>query len=588
MHLKRLPSLACASFISALLSPSLVEGSSHTDSQHVKQVAIIGAGAAGSSTAYHLRKYAEQNDLAVNVTIFERTAHIGGRTLTVDVYDSPGQPVELGASIFVEVNRILYNATQEFNLTFTDPGADENGILGIWDGERFVYQQDSESWGWWNLAKLLWKYGTAPYYTRKLVQDTVATFLQLYEAPYFPFRSLSTRAFELGLAKITGVTGQQFLAANQLDGPFAHDIVQTSTRVNYASNLAYIHGLGTMVSMAPEGAVAVAGGNWQIFSQMVARSGAHISLNTSVTSISLEPGKESGSAAPKYGIQTTATGSKHGDTSAPTQYPVSFDSVVLAAPYQFSGITTDADLIQNPIDEIPYATLHVTLFASSFRFSPAFFNLEPGAKVPISVLTTLSADEEPKPGPEGAGKAGFFSATLVKVVTNPRTGGKEFVYKIFSPAKVTPAFLSSLLGVQVPETFTGSGAVAVDDVDPITWYHPTVFHPYPRELPRVTFQDPILRDGLYYTSGIESFVSTMETSALMGMNVARLIADDYLGIEHEAEGEGESSHDGPGDAAGVLFAQDQGQDQNVLAAQQEKVAEGYGRPADAAAEGSEL
>ena len=36
--------------------------------------------------------------------------------------------------------------------------------------------------------------------------------------------------------------------------------------------------------------------------------------------------------------------------------------------------------------------------------------------------------------------------------------------------------------------------------------------------------------GFYYTSGIESFISTMETSALMGMNVAQLIVDDHLDI----------------------------------------------------------
>jgi prenylcysteine oxidase/farnesylcysteine lyase len=33
---------------------------------------------------------------------------------------------------------------------------------------------------------------------------------------------------------------------------------------------------------------------------------------------------------------------------------------------------------------------------------------------------------------------------------------------------------------------------------------------------------------------MDSFISTMETNALMGMNVAQLIVDDYLNIlEHE-------------------------------------------------------
>lgn len=176
----------------------------------------LGAGAAGASTAYHLHKYAEEAGIAVNITIFEKSSRVGGRTLTVNAHDSLHSPVELGASIFVKVNHILWNATDDFNLSRINPGVDEKGLLGIWDGDSFVYTQDSESWGWWSLAKLFWKYGTAPYYVNNLVQQTVWTFLKLYEKPYFPFRSLTTRAFELDLVKVTGVTGTQFLAANKV------------------------------------------------------------------------------------------------------------------------------------------------------------------------------------------------------------------------------------------------------------------------------------------------------------------------------------------------------------------------------------
>jgi prenylcysteine oxidase / farnesylcysteine lyase len=217
-------------------------------------------------------------------------------------------------------------------------------------------------------------------------------------------------------------------------------------------------------------------------------------------------------------------------------YPVQFDAVVIATPHQFSNISHARDLFQHPIDDIPYVTLHVTLFATTLRFDPLFFDLEPGMETPISVLTTLGEDEKPRPGGAGVGKAGFFSATLIKTVTNPKTLGTEFVYKIFSPDKVTPQFLSRLLGVDIPDTFTGSSTKKAGGEDepadePISWYHAAVFHPYPQELPRVTFQDPILRQGLYYTSGMESFISTMETNALMGKNVARLIVDDYTGVK---------------------------------------------------------
>jgi prenylcysteine oxidase / farnesylcysteine lyase len=66
--------------------------------------------------------------------------------------------------------------------------------------------------------------------------------------------------------------------------------------------------------------------------------------------------------------------------------------------------------------------------------------------------------------------------------------------------------------------------------DAISWYYPHIWHSYPYELPRVTFEDPELGKGFYYTSGIESFISAMETSALMGKNVAQLIMDDFLGV----------------------------------------------------------
>ncbi|KAK6189326.1 hypothetical protein LQW54_013379 [Pestalotiopsis sp. IQ-011] len=536
------PSIRSSSLALLLSSFGAVAGHDATNHSPVKQVAIIGAGAAGSSAAYHLRKYADEEGIAVNITLFEKTERIGGRTLTVDAYDDPLQPVELGASIFVNVNHIMWNATLDFNLPLVEPGPDEDTLLGVWNGDEFVFEQDSTTSWWWDVAKLVWRYGTAPYYTRNLVRETVATFLQLYEEPHFPFRSLTTRVYELGLHKITGLTGQQFLQERGLYGIFARHLVQTATRVNYASNLAYIHGLGAMVSLAADGAMAVEGGNWQIFAHMVGYAGAHVHLNTSVASIALAGGGGDPTAPASRYILKTSQAAGHAEAGAGTGAEAGlyeFDDVVIATPYQFSGIAHDESLLQQPIDEIPYVTLHVTLFASPFRFSPEFFKLQPGATVPTSVLTTLGDDETARPGPEGAGKAGFFSATLVKTAMNPKTQRQENVYKIFSPGKVTPEMLSSLLGVRVPDTFTGSmdneTRADFDVVEPVSWIHPTVFRPYPQKLPRVTFQDPILREGLYYTSGMESFISTMETSALSGMNVARLIVDDYLGFAAKPE-----------------------------------------------------
>lgn len=56
----------------------------------------------------------------------------------------------------------------------------------------------------------------SPYYAKKLVDKTVGMFLNLYEEPMFPFRSLTERVFELGLLPMTGITGEQYLVDNKV------------------------------------------------------------------------------------------------------------------------------------------------------------------------------------------------------------------------------------------------------------------------------------------------------------------------------------------------------------------------------------
>lgn len=156
--------------------------------------------------------------MPVNITIFEKSPRIGGRTLTVNALGDPLEPTELGASIFVEVNSILYSAVDEFGLKFKDVG-NVDGDLGIWDGETFRYHQSHTTSKWWTYAKLFWKYGLAPYKTQKLVHGVVARFLEMYKAPHFPFRSLTQKAEELELTKLTGMTGNQFLEESGVSNP---------------------------------------------------------------------------------------------------------------------------------------------------------------------------------------------------------------------------------------------------------------------------------------------------------------------------------------------------------------------------------
>jgi prenylcysteine oxidase / farnesylcysteine lyase len=162
-----------------------------------------------------LQKFAARSEIPINITVFERSSYVGGRSTTVNAFDDPQFPVELGASIFVEVNEILKNSSHLFNLkprkSDTDPET-----LGIWDGSKFVYTQKDSGWYWLDAAKLIWKYGLAPIRTHRLMKSTVGRFRQLYEHPYFPFRSLSAAVVDLDLVSVTSMTGEQFLSANSV------------------------------------------------------------------------------------------------------------------------------------------------------------------------------------------------------------------------------------------------------------------------------------------------------------------------------------------------------------------------------------
>ena len=448
----------------------------------------------------------------------------------MNVFDEPSEPVELGASIFVKVNHNIVSAVERFNLsTISFAGDDLDGLakaLGIWDGERLVFLQSDGSYSWWNTLKILWKYGLSPIRTQSLMKATVNKFLLMYGPPFFPFASITKTLHAIGL-KAASNPSESFLEENKIYPPFSTDIIQASTRVNYAQNLDQIHALEAMVCMAAEGAMSVHGGNWQVFDRMLKSSNNNILLNTNVNDISLTEDEES------YAVESFSM-SEPVEGSSPAVNTDTFDAVVIATPLQFSNITinpTPSIYLPSPI---PYVKLYVTLFTSPQFFQPESFNLAPGSILPTVVLTTLPHDASSSSDPPP-----FFSISTLRKVTNPATAPprREYLYKVFSPGPLHhPPSLARLL--KPLSSSTAEEAAALE----ITWQYHKIWHSYPYLPPRVTFDDPQLDESgkLWYTSGIEPFISTMETSSLMGMNVARLVVDRWQ-AEHDGDMERDTS-----------------------------------------------
>ena len=381
---------------------------------------------------------------------------------------------------------------------------------------------------------MLWRYGTAPLRTQYLMKSITGKFFRMYDAPHFPFSDLSQVVSDVGLTDVTAVTGETFLESNGVGEKFGQELIQASTRVNYAQNLDTIHGVETMVCMAAAGAMSVQGGNWRIFANMVIASRANVELDTSVTGLALQ---KDGT----YHLTTVAQSSR--ETAAIEPDVATYDEVILAAPLQFANLTITPKPL-NPPSAIPYVNLHVTLFTSPHRLNPDAFNLPTTSHVPATILTTLPGKGLPATTP-------FYSISTLRSLTNPSTGKREYLYKIFSPAPLSDDYLHSIL--LCPDTRASDLDAAPSHPQVVTWRYEKLWQSYPVEHPRVTFEDLIIdlkesrladsngerllrnKGHVWYTSGIESFISTMETSSLMGSNVARLIVDGWIVGRKKAE-----------------------------------------------------
>lgn len=532
LGLRRVHFFTIFASVSALQSPLHSASDEIVSSPTPHRIAIIGAGAAGASASYHLRKFSKDAQIPLNISVFDRNPYVGGRSTTVDAYSDSSQPVELGASIYVSVNKILVDAVNEFNLSSTNPefaivDADTKAPgLGFWNGKEFVYTVQGD--GYWDLVKLAWHYGWySPFRTQQLMKEMVGRFLKLYDEPFFPWGSLSEAVYEIGLSDMTSISGEQYLKEKGVSDKFAGEFVQGATRVNYAQNLANIHAVEAMVCMATDGAMSVGGGNWQIFANMIGTSANQLLLSTEVRSIERQQG---GTFNVEAKMQCCDTEADH-----PNELSTSgvFDTIILATPYQFSSIDFSPPLQFVP-ETVPYVNLHVTLFTSPHRLSPSAFNLPPDQPVPLTVLTTLPESENPAPGNTSqAGSPGFFSISTLRHVINPsRPDRPEHLYKIFSPMAVNATFLARILSL--PKTSSATESLPVYESgfmrdlpkEDVTWIHRKLWQSYPYEFPRTKFEKLRLNDGVWYTAGMEGFISTMETSALSGMNVARLIVDE--------------------------------------------------------------
>lgn len=540
-----------------------------------RKIAIIGAGPSGTSAAYFLKhaqdRLASSNDSSIagdklDLTIYERETRIGGRAAVTYPYDDNTQdPVELGASIFADVNLNIRRAVKDFDLE-TGAKVGLSGQMGIWDGQQFLFEGDQSSW--WTSAKFFLRYGYSAITTENIVKTQLSYFAGLYRPSFlharkgksntsvsgYPWSRIEDLADAINATSLVQTTGMQFFKDRRVSELFIEEMVEAATRVNYAQDTDKIHGFGALVSLAASGATGVKEGNYRIFEQFASRSGARVLTGVEGQVTGIVRFNSTVPVPRRLGLQEGAEmeeqvqwyiGTKSGEGEL-------YDAVIIATPWHNADIT-----LLNTRERVkskPFVHLHVTLLTTSReRPRSEYFGLGEQDLVPTTILTSsesvrrASADrrnkphvpETPSPPDESAHsttprfgakdelkkpKLEFFSLNYLRSVRPPRStsdssSAKDYVVKIFSAQPMSDDQLSALFG------------------DTISWIKRHSWDSYPYLTPTDRYPRIQVDHNLYYTNAIESLVSTMETSTVASKNAVALMlrswyGDDFVNGNH--------------------------------------------------------
>lgn len=555
-----------------------------------QKVAIIGAGAGGSSAAYFLSKAQSKLEQlgfgaqGIDVTLFERDERIGGRTTVVHPYEDENLPaIELGASIFADVNKNLQRASKQFNLPI---GAKlgEDGLTGVWDGQQFLIEGLDN--GWWNSAKMFWRYGYSPLTTQKLVGKTVDAFLRLYDPAYmhktnvdkkvidshssssntesgYPWRTIDDLAKAMKFDQMVAQSAGDYFYAQSVSKLFIEEIIEAATLVNYGQEIYSIHGLGGSVSLAASGATGVVGGNYKIFESMLGHCEAshlRLGIHGEVTGLAkfktveeaIEAGKIDEKEAQSLGYLKTdsqelteAGSSTKWWLGTKSGYGGLFDAVFIAAPWHSADITL---LNTNAVIPAPsYVHLHVTLvITKSDQPNPAYFGRGEKDVIPNSILISHTSirkakeEEEKRKKKKENGKE--LNDNKTKVKWWPWSGGDDkkrgpklefnsLTYLEKIPSRTEEGKDDHIVKLFSPESLSDDQLNEIFGQGNIVWTYRKEWDAYPYLTPRTTFPKIKADDNLYFLNAMETFISTMETATLSARNAVALYLEQLYGSE---------------------------------------------------------
>jgi prenylcysteine oxidase/farnesylcysteine lyase len=464
---------------------------------NAKRVAIIGSGIAGAIAAYTLREESRIYNVNVEISVFEAQSCVGGRIGYTNRMERSPWVLDVGAVSFLEEDWCVNEAIRSTGLrTRLDP---LQGSLGVWNGREFTFKQDSDQQpsSWWNLGKMMWRYGMSPWTLQQAVKRDLDKWQNFHL--YSTFDDISREFKNVGLTGDILQSADAYLRNLNISESYIIEIVEPKVRFRSNRDLSEVPALDMLLAISQGRRQKVEEGNIRLVERLLLLSRAEIETNTTVEVVSAGTQR-------RYRLGIKAT-----DSNDHAKYP-EYDAVIITAPFQsngiaFHGISTQRNALR------PYVQMHTTNVISKDMLSSSFFNIS-SSTIPSNILTASAHNSTL--GFHGIQYLGRYGHRL----KCPNPIGCDMIeyahhYRIISSEEISNTTIAALTGMPGPDL----------DKKHVHWIHREAWkYGAPKYDSEYQLFDKVeLAPSLLYPSGAEEVASSLEMACRVAKNTAKIL-----------------------------------------------------------------
>lgn len=502
-----------------------VESSNNTPFSEIKNsikskklnIAIIGSGIGGLSSAYFLKK---SKNLEINrIDIYERNRRVGGRIHSEVIFN---RTENLGASFIIKENKLIYNLIQELNLKLYSYSNSGDNSFGLFNNSTIFFSMGNGKYI--NIAVMLWRYGFSIIREKILMQKNLDKFAKIYEAlnSKITFKSVHELIKYMDLEELVESSIKEYLIKNNIQEKYIDEFVDLLIKIiyNQQSDINAFAGFVTLIGGSSE-SFKIQGGNHLIVQNLAEKlteennpnfpnkANIFIKKNYQVLKIEKMLNRTSpyiNKSNDYFEITYKINNDKSG-TSKDEQLEIiedvqkqEYDAVIIASPWQNSEV-------QLP-NEVNKTNLNLTPFENFYYFIQGHFKQK------------LFDNYDEKDLPALLVSYNITDSHDVLYIKKLNSGNNKPEYKINSNKKLTDDVLEIFFEKGFTLKYSNHWEMA----------YPKLF---PRNLESLpSFQ---LLEDLYYLNAIESAASCIELSMISAKNIVNMIESKHSSLDNSME-----------------------------------------------------